>query len=120
MAKQIIGAQGEVTIIKIDAIPENMQTKAVERTDKGYIISHSENGNHHLLTGCPSGGDVMEREDNVPQGMRIIYAALENPHDLVQDAPTPHDGYSLDPGFYMFRVGREHDSFSGQARIIAD
>ena len=62
MTKQIIGAQGEITIIKLDALPEGIETKAVERTAKGWIISHSESGHHHILTG----GDVMERTDNVP------------------------------------------------------
>ena len=115
--KQIIGAQGEITIIKIDAIPEGISTAPVERTDKGYyIISHSESGHHHVLTG----GEVMERTDKVPEGMKIIYAALENPHDLVQDAPTPHEGYNLPPGLYEFRIAREYDPFAEQARRVAD
>src|SRR5436305_1508514 len=48
--KKIIGAQGEITIIQIDALPA-MQTKPVERNTKGWIISHSKSGHHHLLTG---------------------------------------------------------------------
>ncbi len=115
MAKQIIGAQGEVTIIKIDALPE-MQTKSVERVKIGTIISHSESGNHHILTG----GDVMERTDNVPAGMRMIYAVLQSGAELIQDAPVPHVGYMLEPGIYEFRVSREFNPFLQQARIVAD
>ena len=114
--KQVIGAQGEITIVKIDAIPAGIKTAPVKRTAKGFIISHSESGHHHILTG----GNVMERTDNVPEGMKVIYAALENPHDLVQDAPTPHGGYKLDPGLYEFRIAREYDPFSEQARRVAD
>jgi len=115
MTKEIIGAQGEVTIIKVSALPD-VKTKAVERTDKGFIISHSESGHHHLLTG----GNVMERVENVPQGMRILHAILDNPQQLIQDAPVPHKGYNLPAGFYEFRISREFDPFSEQARIVAD
>lgn len=114
--KEVIGQQGEIRIVKIDALPEGMESRPVERTALGHIISHSENGNHHVLTG----GDVMERTDNVPEGMRIIYAVLENPFDLVQDASVPHDKFALDSGFYEFRISREYDPFREQARIVAD
>lgn len=116
MAKQIIGAQGEITIIKIDALPAEMETKKAERTAKGWIISHSESGHHHVLTG----GDVMERTSGVPAGMQILYAILDNPEALIQDAATPHGGYDLAAGIYEFRISREFDPFSEQARRVAD
>jgi hypothetical protein len=115
MAKQIIGAQGEITIIKIDAIP-NAQTKKAERSAKGFIISHSESGHHHILTG----GDVMERTDKVPSGMQILYAILDEPASLIQDARVPHGGYDLAPGFYEFRIAREYNPFLEEARRVAD
>jgi len=116
MPKQIIGAQGEITIIKVDAIPQGVGTKAVERVKAGWIISHSERGHHHVLTG----GDVMERTSDVPAGMQILYAILENPESLIQDAAVPHDGYDLAAGLYEFRVSREFDPFAEQARRVAD
>jgi hypothetical protein len=116
MTKQIIGAQGEITIIKIDALPAGVETKAAERVNKGWIISHSESGHHHLLTG----GDVMERTSAVPEGMKILYAILDNPEALIQDAQAPHDGYDLAPGIYEFRCAREFDPFAEQARRVAD
>jgi len=116
MAKRIIGAQGEITIIQIDALPEGMTTKPVERTDKGWIISHSESGHHHLLTG----GDVMERTDNVPEGMQILYAILDEPQSLIQDAAVPHGGYDGLTGIVEFRISREFDPFAEQARRVAD
>lgn len=116
MTKQIIGAQGEITIIKIDALPEGVETKPVERVAKGWIISHSESGHHHLLTG----GDVMERASGVPAGMQVLYAILENPEALIQDAATPHGGYDLPAGFYEFRISREYDPFAEQVRRVAD
>ena len=114
--KEIIGQQGEVRIVRIGALPTEMLTKPAERTAKGYIISHSESGHHHVLTG----GDVMERTDNVPAGMQIFYAILDQPQSFVQDAANPHGGYDLPPGLYEFRVSREFAPFAEQARRVAD
>ena len=117
MTKQIIGAQGEITIIRHNTKPEWAKDGApVERTDKGWIISHSESGSHHILTG----GEVMERTKDVPAGMKVLYAILENPEALIQDAATPHGSYALDPGFYEFRLAREFDPFAEQATRVAD
>lgn len=114
--KTVIGQQGEVRIVKIDALPETMDTQTVERIGSGYVISHSESGHHHVLTG----GDVMERTSNVPAGMQIFYAMLDEPQQFVQDAANPHGGYDLDPGIYEFRVSREFDPFAEQVRRVAD
>ena len=113
--KQVIGQQGEVRIIKIDAIPA-IEMKKTERAARGYIISHSESGHHHILTG----GDVMERSSNVPAGMQIFYAILEKPERFVQDVANPHGGFDLAAGIYEFRISREFDPFAEQARRVAD
>jgi len=114
--KQVIGQQGEVRITRIDALPENMQTKSVQKIGKGFVISHSESGHHHLLTG----GDVMERISAVPAGMQRFYAILDEPQSFIQDAANPHGGYDLAPGIYRFDVSREFDPFAEQARRVAD
>lgn len=114
--KQVIGQQGECRIVKIDAIPEGVETKKAERIAKGFVISHSESGHHHVLTG----GDVMERTSNVPAGMQIFYAILSTPEKFVQDAASPHGGYDLAAGVYQFSVSREYDPFAEQARRVAD
>ena len=116
MTKEIIGAQGEITIIRISALPEGFTSKPVERVGKGWIISHSESGHHHLLTG----GEVMERTDKVPTGMQVLYALLDAPASLIQDAQVPHGGYDLPAGIYELRIAREYDPFAEQARRVAD
>lgn len=116
MTKAVIGAQGEITIFQISALPEGIETKDVERTGKGWIISHSESGHHHLLTG----GDVMERTSNVPAGMQIFYAILDRPASLIQDAAVPHGSHDLPAGIYMFKIAREYDPFAEQAHRVAD
>lgn len=108
--------QGECRIVKIDRLPENMATKKAERVAKGFVISHSESGHHHVLTG----GEVMERIDKVPAGMQQFYAILDAPEMFIQDAANPHGGYDLDPGIYRFDVSREFDPFAEQARRVAD
>lgn len=114
--KQVIGQQGECRIVKIDALPDGIETKPVQRAAKGFIISHSESGHHHVLTG----GEVMERVSDVPTGMQVFYGILDNPESFIQDAANPHGGYDLDPGIYEFRVSREYDPFAEQARRVAD
>jgi hypothetical protein len=117
MTKQIIGAQGEITIIKISDLPADFhQMTKAERVGAGWIISHSESGHHHVLTG----GEVMERTRDVPAGMQILYAILENPVRLVQDAQVPHGHFDLAAGAYEFRISREFDPFAEQARRVAD
>lgn len=117
MAKQIIGAQGEITIIRIDAAPADFaEMKKAERVGAGWIISHSESGHHHVLTR----GDVMERTRDVPPGMQILYAILDEPGKLIQDAQVPHGHFDLPAGAYEFRIAREFDPFAEQARRVAD
>jgi hypothetical protein len=115
--KQIVGAQGEITIIAIDALPAQLESKPVERNHHGYIISHSESGHHHVLAGE---AEVMERTNAIPDGMRIIYACLSADCLLEQDAPVPHGHFELPPGFYEFRISREYNPFLDQARMVQD
>lgn len=114
--KQIIGQQGEVRIVRIDALPTTMKAKGVAKSERGYIIAHSESGHHHVLTG----GDVMERADDVPAGMQVFYAILKEPAALIQDAANAHAGFDLPAGIYEFRISREFDPFAEQARRVAD
>ena len=114
--KKVIGQQGEVRIIQIDAVPEGIETAEVKRIAKGYVISHSESGHHHVLTG----GDVMERTSDVPAGMQVFYAILDEPQSFIQDAANPHGGFDLEPGVFEFRVSREFNPFTEQARRVAD
>ena len=116
MTKTIIGQQGEVRIIKLARKPRLSGCAPVTREAHGVIISHSESGHHHILTG----GDVLERTKDVPSGMRILYAILKEPARLEQTAPGAHGAFDLAPGVYEFRISREYDPFAEQARRVAD
>lgn len=114
MKRECLGAQGEITIFRIEKMPEGLKPSTEGKTGMGSIISHSETGHHHVLIG---GGDVMEREH---AGMKCLYAILESPGELVQDAAVPHGKHDLHPGIYEFRIAREYDPFAEQARRVAD
>ena len=117
MKRTVIAQQGEAKVFRIDALPQGMQTRAPERNAKGHaIISHSESGHHHVVADA----EVIERVDNVPAGMAILYAIVKNPTALRQDAASPHEQINLEPGLYEFRVSREFDPFAEQIRRVAD
>lgn len=115
MNRQCIGAQGEITIFKVTKFPENLIPSTEGKTDSGSIISHSENGHHHILSGCDN---VMER--TTPNGLKTLYALLENPGKLFQDAANPHETHELSPGLYEFRIAREYNPFKEEAKRVAD
>jgi hypothetical protein len=115
--KKIIGQQGEVRIVRIDRIPDDVEVRRVQKAGNGYIISHSESGNHHVLTG----GEVLARVDSrVPAGMRMLYAILKSPETLMHEGGRPHESFALDPGIYRFDISREYDPFGEQIRQIMD
>lgn len=118
MKRTMIAAQGEVRIYRIEAIPAGIETRKPELNKHGAaIISHSEQGHHHVI----GGADVLERTDNVPAGMAIFYAIVKDPTSLKQDAATPHKSIPLEAdSIYELRVAREYDPFAEQARRVAD
>lgn len=116
MKREVVGAQGEITIFRVSELPQGLVPMGEKDRLGRPIISHSESGHHHVLS---SAVDVLERPD-APEGMRILYALLDAPTALVQDADDAHDKHDLDPGHYEFRIAREFDPFAEQARQVAD
>ena len=115
--REAIANQGEIRIDRVGAVPDFKTCPFEERNEKGFIISHSEQGHHHIL-----GGDVevLERTESVPAGARILYAIVKSPAKLFQDATVPHAPVDLGEGIYEFRIKREYDPFAKQARRVAD
>lgn len=114
--REIVGAQGEITIFRVSEMPQGLVPLADKDKRGRPIISHSESGHHHVLDRAV---DVLERPD-APEGMRILYALLDDPAALIQDADAPHGSHDLPAGIYEFRIAREYDPFSEQARMVAD
>ena len=116
---KLTAAQGEVNIRKIDraSLPDGLTTLSPERGM--LIVGHSESGHHHGFRAA-AGVTVMERTTDVPEGMKILYAILENPTELIQDAAAPHETIMVEEGVYEMRISREYDPFAEQARQVAD
>ena len=115
--REAIANQGEIRIDRIAELPAVDTAPFEDRNEKGFIISHSEQGHHHILGGNV---EVMERASDVPAGAKILYAIVKEPTKLFQDAAVPHNPVDLDPGIYEFRIKREFDPFSEQVRRVAD
>lgn len=113
---ETLGAQGEIRIFRVDAMPKDV--KPLARENGKLIIGHSESGHHHVLEA--ERVQVFEAE-KAPEGMRILYALLESPGELKHlrghDTHAPH---AFDPGIYMFRTDREYDPYAELARRVAD
>lgn len=115
--REAIANQGEIRIDRITELPTVRTAPFEDRNEKGFIISHSEQGHHHILGGNV---EVMERIQNIPAGAKILYAIVKEPTALFQDAAIPHNPVDLGPGIYEFRIKREFDPFSEQIRRVAD
>lgn len=113
---ETLGAQGEIRMYRIDAIPAD--AKPVQREKGHFIIGHSETGHHHVLEAKRV--QVFE-SPTAPEGMRILYALLDSPGSLEHlrghDTHAPH---AFEPGAYMFRTDREYDPYAELARRVAD
>lgn len=113
---ETLGAQGEIRIFRIDAIPADV--KPLARENGHLIIGHSETGHHHVLEA--ERVQVFESE-KAPEGMRVLYALLDSPGELKHlrefDTHAPH---AFEPGAYMFRTDREYDPYAELARRVAD
>lgn len=118
---KLAGAQGEVNPRRIKVLPDIAALGLVSvQPEKGLlIVGHSESGHHHGFREAP-GIALMEQTKNVPAGMKILYAILENPATLIQDAAAPHEALAFEAGIYRLPISREFDPFAEQARRVAD
>ncbi len=111
-------AQGEIYARKIDQLPDGLVPFTEMDQTGAWIISHSKSGHHHVMDA--PGVTVMERTTDVPEGMRILYAIVERPTSLRQNAANAHESHDMPPGVYEMRISREYDPFLQQARRVAD
>jgi hypothetical protein len=119
-----VGAQGELRIFKIDALPADMTgAKPPARNAQGaFILAHSEKGHHHVIGGDV---DVLEHIETQSFGgqslaMRTLYAIVREPTALHQTATHNHADVMLDPGIYAIRCDVEFDPFAEQIREVQD
>ncbi len=110
--------QGEVRMVPIAALPENLGLLPIKPINGVFVVGESESHHHHVLDA--EGVTVLEQTRDVPEGMRILYAIVEQPTRLHQTAGNPHGAHDVAPGIYAVRIKREFDPFAEQARRVAD
>ena len=111
-------AHGEINFYKIEkgSVDTADFTDFIDKTASGgFIVGHSESGHHHILEA--EGATVLEREMN---GMKVLYAILENPGEIKQDASAPHEKQVIEAGEYIIGASQEFDPFLQQARRVND
>jgi len=109
-------AQGEIAIRRIDKLPEGIKPLAKENGK--LIIGHSETGHHHVMVADQCEVFVA---DKAPEGMRILYAVLESPGELIHErGHDTHEPIQHEPGIYEYRIMREYDPYAELARQVAD
>lgn len=109
--------QGEVRIEPIATIPD-CTSRPITAKCGVIIVGESESHHHHVLDA--DGVTVTERTSGVPEGMRILYAIVEQPTTLRQTTGNPHDEHLIAPGTYAIHIKREYNPFIEQARMVAD
>lgn len=117
-----IAAQGEITIRRVGNLPKDRKLPsgftAMKPENGKFIIGHSETGHHHIIDAIGAVVGVMDRP---PEGMRVLYAILENPLSLEHLRPYDTHGAQMnDPGVYEFRIAREYDHYAELARQSMD
>lgn len=120
MLNKIRVDQGEIHVRSLDKKPSGdgwIEHKEVNKAGQA-IISHSESGNHHVLERPVK---VFKAKSQPRAGLDVFYAILDEANALVQDAQVPHERHDFEgDSIIEFRIAREYDPFTEQARQVAD
>lgn len=109
-------AHGEVNFLRVEkGTVDTSKLDLVTPDVKGYIVGHSEKGHNHILE---HEGVTMRRSSE--KGMDILYAIVENPVRLYQDAGSPHAAQIVEPGEYIITNNIQYNPWTEQARRVAD
>ena len=100
-------AQGDVLILRADAIPAS--AVPVAATSGCIVVTHSETGHHHVM--------VLDREADVPavemfsssNNPLLAWLKVNRPTALEHQRPhDTHEPIMFEPGLYEVRRQREH------------
>lgn len=95
-------AQGDMLLIRVDDIPENVQPRAAENGK--HILAHSETGHHHAIDAGAHVGVLAEPENDM-----VCYLRVEGEHaDIVHHRSyDTHGTIRLLQGNWMVKRQRE-------------
>ena len=105
-AFQNMAAQGDILLIKIDALPKGVV--AVEPENGRHIVAHSETGHHHVIERERAGAvTTMYR---LPEEIYELFLVVEGgPTLLEHERPfDTHEPIQLGEGIYKVRRQREY------------
>ena len=96
-----MAAQGDVMFIKIDKLPDNLETA---KEDKGkFVVAHSETGHNHVIDSRNAQMLIDKTNDFV------AYVKISKPTKVEhQRSFDTHESLLLTPGNYQVRRQREY------------
>lgn len=102
-----IAAQGEAFFRRISDIPAGTEYVTSKPENGKFIVAHSESGHHHVVDA--DGVELLERTDDVGEGLRVLYMIVENPTTLEHLRSTDtHEPILFNEGIYEVRLQREY------------
>jgi len=112
-----IAAQGELTIFRIEKLPDGIEPMAV--TEGRFIVGHSETGHHHVIDAAPDVEVFVRKDDPLTMYLRILGEDVSERkaklrHERSHDTHAP---LSFSPGIYQINVSQEY-SPEGWRRVI--
>lgn len=97
-------AQGDILIMKIDALPANaVKTENPESVGGSVIITHSETGHHHVMERAKV--EVFTLPDSIMDLLLVVKEETSLEHLRGHDT---HEPILFTPGTYHVRRQREH------------
>lgn len=94
-------AQGDLLIIRVDSIPENVTPLNAEKDV--YVVAHSETGHHHVLDSEDVDCFKLDDMKSYIEVKNIIGAQLKHLRDF-----ATHETILIPPGIYELRRQREY------------
>jgi hypothetical protein len=107
---QTIAAQGDMMLVRIDALPENVEP--VAPVNGRYTLAHSETGHDHVVMERPTirAFKAMDELKALLDGKPALFLEVTGePAELkhLRDFDT-HESVKIEPGLYEVRRQREY------------
>lgn len=97
-----IAAQGDMMLIRIDALPAD--AKPAQAENGAFILTHSETGHHHIVMERPTVTFFSAMDE-----FRSYLVVDQEPAILEHLRPTDtHESLEIKPGIYEVRRQREY------------
>jgi hypothetical protein len=97
-----IAAQGDFIIIRIDALPDDIEP--IDPEEGRYVIAHSETGHNHVMAAAGVKAFALKKPD-----IYSLFLQVDEPTDIVHlRGFDTHEPIRVSQGLYMVRRQREY------------